>query len=38
VTCHYCDGDAFGTKRIKLNTAGAEFFGFAATNLTADYN
>jgi len=29
VTCQYCDGDAFGTRRIKLNTAGAEFFGFA---------
>jgi hypothetical protein len=27
VTCH--DGDAFGTRRIKHNTAGAEFFGIA---------
>jgi hypothetical protein len=31
VTCHYCDGDAFGRRRIKVNTAGAEFFGFAVS-------
>jgi hypothetical protein len=29
VPCQYCDGNAFGTRRSKLNTAGAEFFGFA---------
>jgi len=27
VTRHDCDGDAFGTRRTELNTAGAELFG-----------
>ncbi|KRE42823.1 hypothetical protein [Knoellia sp. Soil729] len=32
VTCRHCDGTTFGTRRIKLNTSGAEFFGFAWAN------
>jgi hypothetical protein len=32
VTCSYCDNTRFGTRRIKLNTSGAEFFGFAWAN------
>lgn len=32
VTCSYCDNPRFGTRQIKLNTAGAEFFGFAWAN------
>jgi hypothetical protein len=32
VTCTACDGTLFGTRRIKLNTSGAELFGFAWAN------
>ncbi|WP_156969732.1 DNA-binding protein [Knoellia subterranea] len=32
LTCRHCDGTRFGVRRIKLNTSGAEFFGFAWAN------
>lgn len=32
ITCVHCGGTVFGTRQIKLNTSGAEFFGFAWAN------
>lgn len=32
LVCRHCDGIRFGMRRIKLNTSGAEFFGFAWAN------